>query len=148
MGEIFDIIENTAKKEGGEKEARLGLRLSIGGHDDIFPISTACNSYEAIEIEVKKTKNSLDRVLDKAKAFFRGSTIQDTLGITPDMGPEKIWDTLSNVVDEDFFINNFNSMEESIRRGVAEHVLTQCNIFSGKASIFSTHYDNETGLLE
>jgi len=147
MGRIFDIIENIDEKKGGKKEARLGLRLRIGDREDIFPISGTCLSYEALEEEVSQTKEGLDHALDRARAFFRGSAPQETLEITPGMTPEEIWKILSKVADEDLFISHFNSLEESVRREVAEHVLTRCNIFAGKASIFSARYDNEAGSL-
>jgi hypothetical protein len=65
-----------------------------------------------------------------------------------DMGPEEIWEILSNITDEDLFIGSFNRLEETKRNEVAEYVLTQCNIFSGKASVFSSRYNNEKGLME
>ena len=64
------------------------------------------------------------------------------------MAPEEIWSILSGVSDEDLFIKGFNNLDEGKRRDVAEYVLTQCNIFSGKASIFSSRYNNETGLMD
>jgi len=30
---------------------------------------------------------------------------------------------------------------------VAEHVLTHCNVFSGKAAVFSSRYDGQSALL-
>jgi hypothetical protein len=59
-----------------------------------------------------------------------------------------VWSILSSIEDEDQFVRRFNALEEEKRREVAEYVLTKCNIFSGKASAFSSRYSNETGLLE
>jgi hypothetical protein len=30
---------------------------------------------------------------------------------------------------------------------VAEHILTKCNIFSGKAAVFSSRYDEATAMM-
>ena len=64
------------------------------------------------------------------------------------MSPEEIWLILSELSQEDLFAESFNSLEEGTRKAVAEHVLTQCNVFSGMPSVFSSRYNSETGLLE
>jgi len=93
-------------------------------------------------------KNSLERVINKAKEVFNGSSLLETLELNADMSPEKIWSILSSVDDEDLFVNNFNSLDEAKRNEVAEYVLTQCNIFSGKAAVFSSRYSNDSGFMK
>ena len=92
-------------------------------------------------------KEGLDSLLAKAKGLFRESPAEEGLDLRSDMEPEEIWSILSVVSDEDLFINSFNNLDEAKRREVAEHILTRCNIFSGKASVFSSRYNNETGFM-
>ena len=55
---------------------------------------------------------------------------------------------LSAVSEEAAFVQGFNDLEERTRKAVAEYVLTRCNIFAGKASLFSSRYDSASGLIE
>lgn len=73
---------------------------------------------------------------------------EEELEFTPEMSPEQIWSILSQVDEEGLFIKGFNSLDDTKRRDVAEYILTRCNIFSGKGSIFSERYNSESGLLE
>ena len=148
MKNIFEMITVTDKKKQDETKIRLGICLKIGATETICPISGICDSYEAFKMEVEAAKNSLERVINKAKEIFSGSSLQETLELNADMSPEKIWSILSSVDDEDLFVNSFNALDEVKRKMVAEYVLTQCNIFSGKASVFSAHYSNDSHLME
>jgi hypothetical protein len=148
MESIFEMVTETGKRDKEEKTVSVGIRLKVGGHETTCSVSRACDSYEALEIEVQVIKNSLDSLLAKAKELLGEPTAEAGLDLRSDMEPEEIWSILSGVSDEDLFIKSFNNLEEVKRREVAEHVLTQCNIFSGKASIFSSRYDNGTGLME
>ena len=148
MESIFKMVTETGKGEDGETTVSVGIRLKVGGHETTCPISRACDSYEALEIEVQGIKNSLDGLLTNAKRVLGEPGAEEGLDLRSDMAPEEIWSILSAVSDEDLFIKSFNNLDENKRREVAEYVLTQCNIFSGKASVFSSRYDNETGMME
>ena len=112
------------------------------------PVSKSCASYRALEIEVQAIKDELDALLQRAQKSFEASATEDELDLRPDMSPEEIWTVLSGLSQEDLFVKSFNRLEEGTRRAVAEHVLTQCNVFSGMPSVFSSRYNSETGLLE
>ena len=112
------------------------------------PVSKTCTSYGALKIEVQAIKDELDMLLEKAKKSFEISTTENALALTPDMSPEEIWSVLSGLSKEDLFVQSFNSLDEGTRRAVAEHVLTQCNVFSGMPSVFSSRYNSETGIME
>ena len=148
MKDIFEMVTVTGKEKQDETKIRLGICLKIGDNETICPITGICDSYEAFEMEVEAVKNSLERVINKAKEVFNGSSLQETLELNADMSPEKIWSILSSVDDEDLFVNNFNSLDEAKRNEVAEYVLTQCNIFSGKAAVFSSRYSNDSGFMK
>ncbi len=140
MEDLFEMMTLREKEKGAETEIRLGVHLKIAGHETTCPISRSCDSYEALDIEVQAIKNNLERILGRAKEIFREPTNQEGLDLRPDMEPEHIWAILSDIADENLLINSFNSIDEVKRREVAEHVLTKCNIFSGKASFFSARY--------
>ncbi|MGD8982431.1 MAG: hypothetical protein PVH99_15790 [Desulfobacteraceae bacterium] len=148
MESIFEMVTETGKREKKEISVSIGIRLKVGGHETTCPISRACHSYETLEMEVQAIKNSLDSLLAEAKRVIGESEADEGLDLRSDMAPEEIWSILSAVSDEDLFIKSFNNLDENKRKEVAEYVLTQCNIFSGKASVFSSRYDNETGLME
>ena len=148
MKNIFEMMTVTDKEKQHDTKIRLGICLKIGDTETICPISGICDSYEVFEMEVEAVKNSLERVINKAIEVFSGSSLQETLELNADMSPEKIWSILSSVDDEDLFVNSFNSLDEARRKGIAEYVLTRCNIFSGKASVFSARYSNDSHLME
>ena len=148
MESIFEMVTETGKREKKEISVSIGIRLKVGGHETTCPISRACHSYETLEMEVQAIKNSLDSLLAEAKRVIGESEANEGLDLRSDMAPEEIWSILSAVSDEDLFIKSFNNLDENKRKEVAEYVLTQCNIFYGKASVFSSRYDNETGLME
>jgi hypothetical protein len=148
MEDIFEMMTGTDKEKSDEIEIRLGIHLKIAGHETTCPISRLCESYEALEIEVQAIKNTLDRILSRAKELFRDSPDQQSLDIKSDMESQEIWSILSDIADEKLLIISFNHMDEVKRREVAEHVLTKCNVFSGRGAFFSERYDSESGLLE
>ena len=148
MKNIFEMMTITDKEKQDETKIRLGICLKIGDTETICPISGICDSYEAFEMEVVAVKNNLERVINMAKGIFSGSSLQETLELNEDMSPEKIWSILSSVDDEDLFVNSFNALDEEKRKEVAEYVLTHCNIFSGKASVFSARYKDDSGLMK
>ena len=78
------------------------------------PVSKACSSYEALEIEIQAIKDELDALLQRAKEGFEVSATDDALGLRPDMSPEEIWLILSKFTEEDLFTKSYNSMEEGI----------------------------------
>ena len=148
MKDVFEIITQSASGEGEETFVCIGIPLKAGGHDVMCPVSKTCASYGALEIEVQAIKDELDALLLRARESFEDSATEDALGLRPDMSPEEIWSVLSELSQEDLFAKSYNSLEEGTRRAVAEHVLTQCNVFSGMPSVFSSRYDSKTGLLE
>jgi hypothetical protein len=147
MEELFELMISPGKKEGEETEARLGIRLKLSGYETACPITRSCSSYEALELEVEAIKKALERILNKANELFVRSEEQAGLGLEPDMGAEEIWSILSGIEDENVFMETFNGLDDAKRRQIAEYVLTRCNIFSGKASVFSARYDDQTALM-
>ena len=148
MVDIFEVITMTDKEASDKTGISLGITIKIAGQETLCPITSACDSYEALEMEVKKIQENLESILHITKGIFGASANGDMFEFRSDMEPQEIWEILSKITDENLFISSFNNLEETKRNEVAEYVLTQCNIFSGKASVFSSRYDNETGLME
>lgn len=148
MADLFEIMTTDSREKGQDKEIRLGIRLQVSGYESLCPITLPCGSVDVFESEVRALKEELDRILDQGKAFLHASRVQGELDIRADMGAGEIWSILSAIEDDGSFVEGFNSLEESKRREVAEHVLTNCNIFSGKAAVFSSRYNDAAALLE
>lgn len=117
---IFEMMTETGKGEDEKTTVSVGIRVKVGGHETTCPISRACHSYEALEIEVQSIKNSFDSLLAEAKRVLGEPEAQEGPDLRSDMEPEEIWSILSVVSEEDLFIKSFNSLDEGKRREVAE----------------------------
>jgi len=149
MKRIFDLIKCPQGKKGGKPEFRLGLRIKIGDQETVCPLTESSGSFEGLENEVQTITQDLGRVMEKAKNLIRGDQPSEgQLDFDVEMEPAQIWAILSEIEDVGQFINIFNDLEEPRRKEIAEHVLTHCNIFTGKASVFSSRYDNESGFMK
>ena len=149
MKRIFDLIKCPQGKEGGKPEFRLVLRIKIGDQETVCPLTESSGSFEGLENEVQTITQDLGRVMEKAKNLIRGDQPSDgQLDFDVEMEPAQIWAILSEIEDVGRFINIFNDLEEPRRKEIAEHVLTHCNIFTGKASVFSSRYDNASGFMK
>jgi len=147
MEDLFELMIATNKEKGESMEACVGVRVKLAGHETICPITKRCAAYETLELELGSITKNLESLLNRARELFERSEKQADLGLDPNMPPEEIWPLLSGLTDEKAFVEAFNSLEEEKRREVAEHVLTRCNIFSGKAAVFSARYDEKTARM-
>ena len=147
MEGLFELITSLDRGRDEKVESRLGIRLKMAGHETVCPLTRPCNTYEALELEAEGIKKDLERTLKKAKDLFQTMGQQSGPGLNPHMAPEEIWSLLSGTEDERAFAEAFNGLEEAKRREIAEHVLTRCNVFSGRAATFSSRYDEGSALL-
>jgi hypothetical protein len=145
---MFELIIQSSKGKKEGTEVSLGLRLRVAGHETLCPITGSCKNIDAFLIEVQAILNNLEEIMNQSREVFKRSGEQDGLGLTPDMSPPEIWNILSGIGNENKFAHSFNGLDETKRRGVAEHVLTRCNIFVGKAAIFSSRYNEATALMD
>jgi hypothetical protein len=148
MKNIFELITFTGKDERSRAGASIGISIKIGINDTVHRISGLCNSLDALESEVRALNKELEDVLESAKIIFKESSSLGVPEIQPDMRPEEIWEVLSSISDEKGFVEAFNSLDEGKRREVADYILTRCNMFSGKGAVFSSRYNNESGLMQ
>ncbi|GAG41669.1 unnamed protein product, partial [marine sediment metagenome] len=121
----------------------------MGDQETVYPLTRSVDSYEALENEVQTIKEDLGTIMERAKDLFKGGRpFDEKLDFDASMAPARIWALLSEIEDVDLFVNTFNNLGEPRRKEIADHVLTHCNIFTGKASVFSSRYDNESGFME
>jgi len=148
MDKIFELITQPGKEEGKKTEVRLGIRVKLSSFETTCFVTQPCQSYRALESDVQGIRQNIEDVLKEARDVFEGSARKDNLGLRPDMNAGEIWSILSAILDEGDFIQAFNALEEGKRKEVAEHVLTHCNVFSGRAAVFSSRYDDKSALME
>ena len=129
---------------------REGNKIRIGiflpQEERLFPFSELFSTKEELIRGIHFIHEQLDLLLEEAKKIFdyKSKQLQE---LTPEMNGEEIWKFLSNIEDEQEFINKFNALGEIKRREVADFVFTRCNIFAGRASLFSLRYNNDSALL-
>lgn len=148
MQDIFRIIKANNKREENKKTISIGIDLQIAGREICGQVSEDCHSYEDLVVEVGGIKRNLESVLDEAKKHFKGPEPKGDSGFEPETSDEEIWTILSGIQNESIFVERFNSLDDTKRREVAEYVLSKCNIFSGRGSVFSARYNNGTGYME
>jgi hypothetical protein len=148
MRDIFKIITVDSKKEASKKELSIGMDLQIAGREVHCPVSENCHSYEELLTEIEAIQGNLERIIEEAKTYFKGRASKDGSLFTSEMSPQEIWTTLSDIQDESDFVKYFNSLDDTRRKEVADHVISQCSVFSGRGSVFSARYNNKTGYME
>jgi len=148
MPDIFKIIEIHKERQDDKRGICIGIDIRIGQNKVSCPISEVCYSDRDLVVEVERIQENINRIAESGKRLFGVDLPDKGLRITPGMAPEKVWPVLSEIAEDDFFVESFNALSPTMRTEVAEYVLSHCNIFSGKGAVFSARYDNKTGLME
>jgi hypothetical protein len=148
MDKIFELIVQPGEGQETKPEARIGIRVKLSSFETTCFVTQPCPSYHALESEVRAIRQNLEDVLKEARKTFESASKGDRLGLRPDMTAAEIWIILSAILDEKDFVQSFNAQEEGKRKEVAEHVLTHCNVFSGKAAVFSSRYNEKSAFME
>jgi hypothetical protein len=107
-----------------------------------------CSSYEMLEREAAHVKEELNTLLKKSQQLFESERKAESLKLDGNLGVKEIWDILSTIQDPESLIKEFNGLSYEKRLEVADYVFTNCNVFSGAASVFSMRYNNEEAKLE
>lgn len=149
MAHVFRLIKASEADTKDESGVYIGIDLRIADHKIHCPVSGLCRTEADLEAAQQDIEKDLEHIMVTALDLFKGSDRSDSghMAISPDMPPQEIWNVLSQIQDEDRFVDQFNQFPEETRLKVAEYVLTQCNVFQGRASLFAQHYDNQSGLL-
>ena len=148
MDKIFELIVQPGEGQEKKPEARIGIRVKLSSFETTCFVTQPCPSYHALESAVQAIRQNLEDVLKEARKTFESASKRDRLGLRPEMTAGEIWTILSAIPDEKEFVRAFNTLEEGKRKEVAEHVLTHCNVFSGKAAVFSSRYDGQSAIME
>jgi hypothetical protein len=148
MESIFDLIASVEGEKGKKEGCRLGIRVNLRGFETICPVTPVCESFKVLEAEIQNITKGLEQILAEGRRIFQKPDAGEMFGIQPHMKAEEVWSILSRIADNNVFAATFNKLAEAKRKEVAEHVLTKCNVFSGKASVFSSRYNDSTVLLE
>ena len=151
-----DKLTLEIEKGVNESNSKVGVSVSVdmmngkgsklSGSVLLIP---KCSSYRILEQEVARIKEELDTLLEKSRKTFEvdGGKGEDW-EVNENMGAEQIWDILSKIKDAELLSVKFNSLSHQKRLEVADYVFTHGNVFSGAASVFSTRYNSEEGVLE
>jgi len=139
-----------------EKNSKVGVSLNIEVADgegstlsESVLLVKKCSSYEILHKEISRIKEELDILLEKSRSLFEAEIGEEkSQGADEDMSAKEIWDFLSMIKDPEVLLVKFNSMSRQKRFEVADYVLSNCNVFSGPASIFSMRYNSEEGAIE
>jgi hypothetical protein len=143
------------EKEADDASPQVGVSVNIdtfngeGSHvSGSVWLTPKCNSYKMLEREVSRLKEDLDTLLERSQKLFVAEQEAESLKVDENLGAKEIWDILSTREDFELLIKEFNSLSHEKRLEVADHVFTNCNIFSGVASVFSMRYNSEEAKLE
>lgn len=151
MANIFKLIDGNNQKNDKDKENFgfcIGINVQIADTAIPCPVSKVCHSYDDLAVEVESILRNVKNVLGEAKTLFEKSDPKEGFEMTPETSPEEIWSILSGIQDESDFVKHFNGLDDTRRKEVADHVITKCNVFSGRGSVFSARYNNKTGYME
>ncbi|MBW1715852.1 MAG: hypothetical protein JRJ77_08520 [Deltaproteobacteria bacterium] len=143
------------EKEVDDASPKIGVSVTIdiangeGSHvSGSGLLVPKCSSYEMLEREVAHVKEKLDILLKKSQQLFESERKAETLELDENLSTNEIWDILSTIEDTESLIKEFNGLGHEKRLEVADYVFTNCNVFSGVASVFSMRYNNEQAKLE
>ena len=145
---IFKLLEIKKDSDSDKAGVAVGINLKISEIDFKCPITSVCYTDQELHKEIRNIREGLERIAQDAKDRLKRNVIGEKSIITPDMAPGDMWKVLEEIPDEEVFIEQFNSLEEDIRGKVAEYVLTQCSVFSGKGAVFSARYNEGTKFIE
>ena len=145
MENPFEMIKVS---EGREIRLRLGIRINLANQTSVCPISKVYQTPQEIADDLAGLAADLQQLASKARRLFQGEEdTGDDQVLAADMSSARIWQVLSAMEDESRFFGLFNQLKEEKRREVAEYILTQCNVFTGKGAVFSAHYNDVTACL-
>jgi hypothetical protein len=149
MSRLFRICKCNDPQTAVGENLCIGIPVGIAGRETVIPVSDSCHTFEEMVRFARDIQDDLKLLLKEAEGIFQPESLSEAgFHFPPGMEPDKVWAVLKEMDEEAAFVKAFNELEEERRRRVAEHVLTRCNIFSGKAAVFSARYNSATGLLD
>lgn len=149
MANIFNIIESPAGDDGEDKGLFIGIDLRIADQEMTCPVSEQCRTSADLDRATAKLEADLDQAREAGQNRLERHSVSESgmAALSSDVPPDAAWDVLAQISDETEFVRSFNALDEGQRKQIAEHVLTQCNVFQGRASRFAQSYDHATGRM-
>ena len=147
MAGIFRLLQTDARDAGEGPAYRIGLDIHVGVRAMDCPVTGPCRSAADMRREIEALKADLGRILRETEGLLEREVPGGGPDVSPDMTAGEIWSVLSGMSDDGAFTAAFNALGLHRRREVAEHVLTRCNVFSGRAAVFSARFDSETAFI-
>jgi hypothetical protein len=144
MKKIFQVLKT---ERDGKLYCQIVIPLKIGEFETMIPVTQPSDSLDELKREVETLKIQMDDLLKKAEEYLAQRAIR-RMKIHEGLPIHDVWSMLCEIEDEEEFVIQFNSLSEGKRRQLADYVLTKCNIFSGKASVFSSRYNSDNALME
>ncbi len=146
---FLDMI-GTGEGETKAPRMRLAVRAYPSDEKGFISLTSDCENLEEFEQAVRKLKESMDALMQRARETFQQYQTAEGEGARA-MGSQsanEIWQFLEECDSIEEMREIFNGLGLQKRQEVADFVLTQLNIFKGAASIFSQHYNEGECLLE
>jgi hypothetical protein len=149
MNPVFRIM--LAQREEGKEgiELRIGMETESGSGSIVT--YKVFHSYEELKAEIEAIERQLQVVLEQAKGALAQPEDEKPgpgIELLVSEDPSENWRQLEELESDEVFFHAFNRLEDEKRKAVADYVLSSQNIFKGRASLFSLHYDDETSTLK
>ncbi len=118
--------------------------------EEIIYLISSCSSIEQFEEEIHGLKNELENILIQVKAKWDrlSESCNRAINQNGSNDPESIWQNMEACDSDKEMIDYFNGFDEEFRKRVAEYILSNVNMFQGKAPVFASHYNMFTFRLE
>jgi hypothetical protein len=143
IGEVF---------QGRDREKTLQAQAGITSdqYEETLYLTSACSSLEHFEKEIQRLQKELEDVLSEVRAQWDQLTRHPPQAdhTQPTADPESIWENMKTCDSDEAMFSYFNGFDEDVRQQVADYILTQVNMFQGKAPVFASHYNATTFVLE
>ena len=147
---LFLDMMGTGEGETTVPRMRLVVRAYPSDEKGLISLTSDCETLEEFEQAVRKLKEGMDTLMQKARETFQQYQTVEGEGARA-MGSQsakEIWQSLEECDAIEEMREIFNGLGLQKRQEVADFVLTQLNIFKGAASIFSQNYNEGECLLE
>ena len=136
------------EKFGKNREIELWIRVEgdYGGSYIKIPFQSFDEAHRELS-EFRKAVAAIENKLAEHPAN-KGPDEKLTYSFELQQDPESNWTQLEKIENDLDFFKTFNTLEEEYRKSIADYVFSNQNIFKGKASVFSLHYDEEDSMLK
>ncbi len=126
-----------------EEDDHGGLRIVAEKGGQRCALSGVCGDETELAAEIRRLQQELDRLAGQGRE--RMAQLREAEQAAD---PAQIWQEMEALPDEEEMVAYFNALSKTIRKRVAEHVLTRVSAFKGMAPRFAGRYNSDVNLLE